>query len=144
MTGCRLRICNEGELGCRCAGGLGTCRRLGKWPVNLNQIRRSKIPAFVSAAMRAVIMFFATQARTAEFVLIEPFTHFKTTGLFLPAPRGERRAPNVGSTSPHAPPTRACCTNVVIHLPAGAEVIALICRTDSFDHFAPNGITKVG
>ena len=93
--------------------------------------------------MRTVVVFLSPQTGAAEFILIAPLIDLEARGLLALAARGERRAPDVRGAGPQPVEPGARGADVEIHLPAGAEAVALICLADGNQHLAPHGVAEV-
>src|SRR5262245_18098118 len=100
--------------------------------MDFNQRGRREVATRIPAAMRSVIRLFTTQPSPAKLILIKLFIRFEAHGFFLLAALSERRAIDRCRACPYASPPGACGADVVVHLPARAQTIAFIRRSNVF------------
>src|SRR5208337_1755814 len=102
-----------------------------------------EIRAGITPAVGAVIQLLATEPGAAEFVLVAPLARLKTESLLASSSRREWRPGNVGRAGPDAMEPRAGRSDVIVHLPAGAQAVPFIGRADGLDDLAAHGVTEI-
>src|SRR5262245_10240881 len=100
--------------------------------------------AFIAQTMSLVIAPLPAQAHSAKLVLIPMFIGLETPRLFITPSRGGGRPVNKRATSPYPSKPGARRPDVVIHLPARSQTVALIDGAHGFNHFPFYRIAEIG
>ena len=111
-----------------------------------DQVHRCEVLASVSATVRLVLRArsLATQAETAERVLVALFAGLEAQRLLPPAALREWQSMHVTGARPHRAVARPRRARGIVDLPAWAEAIALIRGTDLLDDLTSDRVAEVG
>src|SRR5207249_135861 len=103
-----------------------------------------EVLAGVAAAVGLVAGALPTQAQSAERVLVAAAAGLEAARLLVAPARGEGRAGDVGGAGPDAAPAGTRGADVVVHLPAWSQAVALVGPADRLDDLAPHGVAEIG
>ena len=120
------------------------CAPCGQGEPDVQQLWRSEMLARVAFTVPTIVTPVVFQLQAAKRLLVTPFIRLEQTGLLLDPSRWQGQAMDIGSTHPHAPEPRPCCPDVVVHLPAWSQAVALVGTADGHDHLPLDHVTKIG
>jgi hypothetical protein len=111
---------------------------------DLDQVERGEVFADIAFAVRFVGGGFAAEAEGAKLVLIAMAAGVEEPRFVCGAASAKGRAVYIRAAGPDAAEAGARGTDVIVHLPAGAEAVLFVGGPEGVDHLAANGVTEVG